>query len=272
MDNCCGKLFQDLTSAHRYICKIMDYSHRFCGRAEDYIRYRPGYPPEIISTLENNHYLKPGDSIADIGSGTGFSARLFLESGYKVTGVEPNDEMRKASEFLLSDYADFLAVKGSASATTLPDECTNLIVCAQAFHWFDREQISPEWRRICKPDGHVLLIWNDRNLSSPFMKAYETIIDRHAVDFNEINHQLITDEIIGDWYSGGIAFKAAFPYTQQFDLQGLIGRTSSCSYMPDRGAEGYLEMESELTLLFNEFQQNGIVIFAYTTRIYIGKL
>lgn len=250
----------------------MDLFRRFSDRVEDYIRYRPGYPLEIVPFLEQNNFLQPNAHIADIGSGTGLSSQLFLDAGYRVTGVEPNDEMRKASEVLLAAYPDFTALKGDAYSSTMPGASVDLIVCAQAFHWLDRKLAADEFRRILKPNGHVLLMWNDRDLSSPFMKAYETIIDQHAIDFNEINHLLITDDIIDDWYAGGVQVKATFPYSQQFDLTGLTGRTSSCSYMPNRGAEGYIEMEKDIASLFHQYQQDGIVIFAYTTRIYLGKL
>lgn len=264
--------FQAGTSIRLYICTAMDLFHRFSGRVEDYIRYRPGYPTEIIDFLQQGQFLKAGACIADVGSGTGLSARPFLDAGYRVVGVEPNDEMRKASEVLLADYTEFTAVNGNAYATALPDASVDCIVCAQAFHWLQREQASEEWKRILKPDGYVQLMWNDRDPSSPFMGAYEAIIGRHAIDFHDTNHQLITDNILDDWYSGGIRSKKTFSHSQQFDLEGLLGRTTSCSYMPNRGAEGYREMENDITSLFHHYQHDGIVIFAYTTRLYSGKI
>jgi SAM-dependent methyltransferase len=252
--------------------RAMDLFRRFSDRVEDYIQYRPGYPLQIVHFLEQNNFLPSNAHIADIGSGTGLSSQIFLDAGYRVTGVEPNDEMRKASEVLLAAYPDFTAVKGNAHASTMPDASVDMIVCAQAFHWLDRKLAAHEFRRILKPNGHVLLMWNDRDLSSPFMKAYEKIIDQHATDYNEMNHLLITDDIIDDWYADGIQLKSTFPFSQQFDLAGLTGRTSSCSYMPNRGAKGYMEMEKDIASLFHQYQQDGIVIFACTTRIYIGKL
>ncbi|HNI33166.1 MAG TPA: class I SAM-dependent methyltransferase, partial [Chitinophagales bacterium] len=68
----------------------MDYKHRFSDRVENYIKYRPCYPKEVITTLKAEIDLKPEDIVADIGSGTGLSAKLFLENGNTVYGVEPN--------------------------------------------------------------------------------------------------------------------------------------------------------------------------------------
>ena len=80
----------------------MDYKQRFSDRVENYIKYRPGYPDEIIPTLQLEFGLMDDDIVADIGSGTGISSKLFLENGNTVYGVEPNEPMRKAAEGLLS--------------------------------------------------------------------------------------------------------------------------------------------------------------------------
>ena len=59
----------------------MDYKQRFSSRVENYIKYRPGYPESIISILQLEIGLMVDDIVADIGSGTGLSAKLFLENG-----------------------------------------------------------------------------------------------------------------------------------------------------------------------------------------------
>src|SRR4051812_30252980 len=113
----------------------MNTKQRFSDRVENYIKYRPGYPEEIIPALQLEIGLMSGDIVADIGSGTGISAKIFLENGNTVYGVEPNQPMRKAAEDLLKEYDDFISVEGSSEATTLDDASIDLIVCAQAFHW-----------------------------------------------------------------------------------------------------------------------------------------
>jgi predicted O-methyltransferase YrrM len=87
----------------------MDFKQRFSSRVENYIKYRPGYPEEIIATLQLEIGLMPSDVVADIGSGTGLSAKLFLEHGNTVYGVEPNEPMRKAAEGYLQEYTDFIS-------------------------------------------------------------------------------------------------------------------------------------------------------------------
>lgn len=247
-------------------------TQRFSNRVAEYVRFRPGYPAALIPVLEEKDVLQNGYRVADIGSGTGFSSRPFLEAGYSVFGIEPNAAMRNAAEEWLSDFSSFTSMDADAYDTGLEDASIDLIVCAQAFHWLDKAKALTEFQRMLKSNGHVVLIWNDRKADDPFMQAYQKIIDTFSIDYNEINHLLITDEHLQQWYQPETMQKITLSYKQRFDLQGLIGRTLSCSYMPDRRHPAFPEMQEQLTLLFHQFQQNGIVIFAYTTRVYIGKI
>jgi SAM-dependent methyltransferase len=69
---------------------------RFSDRVENYIRYRPGYPPEVLGLLRAECGLQPSHIVADIASGTGMFTRLLLENGNSVFAVEPNAEMRES--------------------------------------------------------------------------------------------------------------------------------------------------------------------------------
>lgn len=247
-------------------------TQRFSNRVAEYVRYRPGYPTALIPVLEETGVLRKDSKIADIGSGTGLSSRPFLEAGYTVYGIEPNAAMRQAAEEGLSDFSTFISMDADAYHTILEKNLIDAIVCAQSFHWLDSAKALAEFQRILKAYGHVVLIWNDRKADDPFMQAYQNIIDTFSIDYKEINHLHITDEMLQKWYQPETMQKITLSYEQKFDLQGLIGRTLSCSYMPDRMHPRFPEMEEQLTMLFNQFQQNGIVIFAYTTRVYIGKI
>ena len=136
----------------------------------------------------------------------------------------------------------------------------------------DRFKALAEFQRILKSEGYVVLIWNDRKADDPFMQAYQQIIDMFSIDYNEINHLLITDDHLQQWFQPETMEKITLSNEQRLDLQGLIGRTLSCSYMPDRQHPDFMEMQERIKALFHQFQQNGIVIFAYTTRVYIGKI
>ena len=141
---------------------VSNATSRFSDRVENYVRYRPGYPAEVLRTLNTACGLSPGHVVADIASGTGIWTRMLLENGNPVFGVEPNTVMREAGERLLATFPNFTSVAGTAEATTLPDQSVDFVTAAQAAHWFDRERARREFVRILKPGGWLVLLWNER--------------------------------------------------------------------------------------------------------------
>src|SRR6266581_6258084 len=133
-----------------------DPTQRFSNRVENYLRYRPRYPAEILEVLRAECGLQATSLIADVGSGTGFLAELFLSNGNQVFGIEPNPEMREAGEQLLRSYPKFTAVAATAEITTLPEASVDFVTAGQAFHWFDRERCRDEFRRILRPASWVV--------------------------------------------------------------------------------------------------------------------
>src|SRR5687767_4923180 len=99
----------------------MDTISRFSNRVANYVKYRPGYPAEVLELFINEMGLTRSSVIADIGSGTGLSAKFFLENGSTVYGVEPNAAMREAAEEYLKDFPNFISHDGTAEATRLAD-------------------------------------------------------------------------------------------------------------------------------------------------------
>jgi ubiquinone/menaquinone biosynthesis C-methylase UbiE len=252
---------------------FMDTLNRFSNRVENYIKYRPDYPEGIITFLLEQDVLNNSSVIADIGSGTGISAELFLKNGNIVYGVEPNKEMREAAERLLHNYSDFKSVNATAEQTTLPDQSIDLIIAGQAFHWFDKQKCKEEFKRILKPGGTVVLMWNDRRTdSTQFLQNYEDFIKMFATDYLEVNHKNIDEEIFDSFFGKGNYRMKAFDNFQYFDLEGLKGRILSSSYMPAEDHKDFTFMMSVLKKIFNRFAENGKVTIEYDTKIYYGKL
>ncbi len=250
----------------------MNTKQRFSDRVENYIKYRPGYPDEVIAALQLEIGLMPNDIVADIGSGTGISAKLFLENGNTVYAVEPNEPMRKAAEGLLSEYEHFHSIHGSSEETNLEANSIDLIVCAQAFHWFNQEKTKIEFKRIANKGAHLALIWNDRKETEPFQIDYEKLIQEFAIDYNEISHRNISQEMIAAFYAPNTFKKFVLYYEQQFNLEGLIGRIISSSYMPNSDHPNFPQLKNAIVSLFDKYKQNEIVTFAYNTILYIGSV
>lgn len=245
---------------------------RFSNRVEDYVKYRPSYPKEIISFLQQQYDLTPDKVLVDIGAGTGISTELFLKAGYRVIAVEPNREMREKSVELLSPYEGFAAQDGKAEAMSVASGSIDGIIAGQAFHWFDREKTRAEFTRILKPGSPVVLIWNERKTASDFEKEYDELIIRHARDYTQVDHRNIHTEDIEAFFAPNPVRLEVFANKQVFDFEGLKGRLLSSSYMPARDEEGYEAMLADLRDLFDCYEAAGTIAIHYDTKVYVGTL
>jgi SAM-dependent methyltransferase len=253
---------------------MRDSTQRFTGRVEDYARYRPSYPPELLDLLRRECGLSEDTVVADVGSGTGILARLFLENGNRVIAVEPNEEMRRAGESLLSDHDYFESVTGRAEATTLPQGSVDLITSGQAFHWFDPVPARQEFARVLRPGGRVVLVWNDRRKhGAPFQEAYEELLETYATDYAEVEHgRRGSLENVRSFFAPNPVHTGTFSNRQYLDYDGLLGRLRSSSYVPAEGQSGNREMLGELQRIFREHENGGQVVMEYVTRAYYGCL
>jgi SAM-dependent methyltransferase len=251
----------------------MDPTTRFSSRVAAYVEHRPGYPAELVPKIAEVTGLQPPALVADIGSGTGISSRPFLEAGYTVIGVEPNDPMRQAGDDYLAAYPAFKSVKGTAESTALDAESVDLVVAAQAFHWFDPERTRAEWRRILRPPGWVALLWNDRQTdTSPFLVDYEQLLVKHGTDYATVNHRNIDKARIEAFFEAPTARELHFTYVQHLDYAGLKGRLDSSSYIPEAGTREYEAMIAELQELFDSHNKDGHIDIVYTTEVHLGRL
>ncbi len=250
--------------------KGLDSTKRFSNRVDNYVRYRPGYPAQIIDLLRDECGLTKDSIIADIGSGTGKLSELFLKADCRVFGVEPNKEMREAGERM--DFPNFTSIDGTAEATTLPAQSVHFVTAGQAFHWFDQERCRAEFLRILKPGGWTVIIWNDRTDATTFLADYEKLLLQFGKDYTAVNHRNVDDaEKIRGFFRSPPRFKS-FYNVQQFDYEGLKGRLLSSSYAPVAGEPKHDEMLTALKNLFDTHQKNGHVAFEYDTHVYYGNL
>jgi SAM-dependent methyltransferase len=244
---------------------------RFSDRVENYVRYRPGYPLDVLRVLKDECGLESRHVVADVASGTGIWTRMLLENGNKVFGVEPNAEMRQAGERLLAEFDRFTSIAGTAEATTLPDESMDFVTAAQAAHWFDRGRARRELGRILKPGGWLVLVWNERITdSTPFLRDYEQLLQTFGTDYEQVRHERTTDAV--NEFFDPTPFQArAFAMRQEFDYAGLEGRLLSSSYAPGRDHPQHQPMLRELRRIFDEHAAAGRVAFDYNTRVYFGE-
>ena len=250
-----------------------DSTSRFTGRVANYAKYRPGYPAKVLEYLHHECHLTQQSVIADVGSGTGIFTKLLLDRGYGVYAVEPNEAMRAEAERQFKSDSHFHSINGTAETTTLDGRSINLIVCAQAFHWFSNAETKSEFKRVLAPHGHVALIWNNRCIDADdFAIAYEILLKQQEGDYEMINHQNLTEADFAGFFHDGKYKLSKFSNFQVFNFQQLAGRAFSSSYVPAQDTEAGHLFSIQLKAIFDQYQTSGTVMFRYDTEVYLGHI
>lgn len=247
-------------------------TNRFTGLAEIYARCRPDYPAAALDDISKHCRLGPDAVIVDVGCGTGISTRLFAQRGFRVLGIEPNDDMRRQAEAHplpgVPHPPEYRP--GKAEATGLPDGFADAVLAAQAFHWFEPESTLREFHRLLKPDGWVILMWNERDPRDPFTAAYGEIVAREAHGKALEAQRQRAGEVLLHTPLFRNAEVHRFGHEQAMDEEGMLGRAFSASYAPRE--PGKVEAFAEdLRQVFSQFQRDGSVRLVYETSVYLGQ-
>jgi ubiquinone/menaquinone biosynthesis C-methylase UbiE len=251
----------------------LETAERFSGRVESYRRHRPRYPDAVVELLKHECDLNDDSVIADIAAGTGLLTEKFLEGGFDVVAVEPNEEMRAACETLTKRFPKLGCVSGSAEATGLSPRSFELITVAQAMHWFDLERTRNEFARILKINGWCAVVYNERRMSGDdFHDGYEKLLRDFGIDYAKVQRQHLTSEKIAGFFAASPMKRVVFPNAQLLTLDALEGRIHSSSYMPRPEHPRYAAMCAAIAELFESHQQDGYVRLEYDCTVSYGQL
>lgn len=241
---------------------------RFSGLADTYARYRPDYPAAAIDLIMVRCQLSPLSVLADIGCGTGISSRVFARQGVRVIGIEPNADMRARAEAeALPPGCPSPAYRdGRAEATGLADGSVDVVLAAQAFHWFEPIATLQEFQRILNPGGWVVLVWNERDETDPCTAAFGAVVGgtpeaaRVEGPRRQADQPLLVSELFED------AQRQFFRNEQELNEEGFLGRALSASYAPKEPAQ-VEAFAAALRLVFARFQTAGKVVLKYVTSV-----
>lgn len=236
----------------------MDPRDRFTDVVQDYEAYRPDYPAAFVAWVVGHC---PGRRVVDVGSGTGILSRQLAAAGLRVIGVEPNAAMRAAAD---ARGGGPTYVAGDAERTGLDTGAADLVVGAQAFHWFDLDRALPELERVAA-GGAVVAVWNDRRTSgtdAAFTVAYDALLTEVSTDFRTVPKPRGTTAALLRLRPDAVEHEV--PHVQRLDREGVIGRAWSSSYVihavSDRPA-----FDAALGALVDQHAVDGAVTIAYRT-------
>jgi len=217
----------------------------FTGRAQAYVKARPGYP---VEAMEYIHKLAPTNAVfADIGAGTGKFTELLAPYGNKLFAVEPNADMREQLEITLAPFPNTKIFDGTAEATKLPDNSVDVIINAQALRKFDLDMFRAECIRIGKYNPIVITIFNGGDkVSAGYEKA------------------------TGILYRNPDVYK--FPNPQYFTRDKWLLYYASMEGVPLKGDAEYEVYTAELNEKFDRDNVDGVLCLNEVTYVYNERI
>jgi ubiquinone/menaquinone biosynthesis C-methylase UbiE len=244
----------------------MSHTGRFTEHARAYSQARPSYPDEIVDALFDGLGDPAGLSVADLGAGTGISARLLAARGAQIYAVEPNAAMREAA---LPD-ARVTWVAAAAEHTGLAEASCDLVTAFQAFHWFDAPVALAEMVRLLRPGGRAALVGYERDDADPFTHAYGEIVRRYATDDTELRRER-AQVVFAQYPAWHTVTRTVVAYDQVLDRDGLATRVRSASYLPHSGPVAD-ELHAAVSALIDAHERDGIVTMALHAFVIAGDV
>ena len=238
----------------------------FAAAAEGYERTRPDYPAEALDRLVQELEITPAAMVLDLGAGTGKLTRMLLPTRARMVAVEPVEPMWRTFGNVLPEVE---VVAGTAEALPFVDAAFDAVVVAQAFHWFRGEQALGEIARILKPMGRLGLLWNIRDESVPWVHRLGEIMGPYE-------RQAPRGQT-GTWREAfsrtdlfGQLHQRRFTHAQELDVEGLVNRVASTSFIASIQDPGERErVLAEVRALGRSVVEGeGSIILPYVTDLY----
>lgn len=153
----------------------------FGKTAQDYGRYRAGFPPALFDRLSTFGVGVTGQRVLDLGTGTGTLARGFALRGCQVTGLDLSVPLLEQARQLDQEAGVSIHyVAARAEQTGLLSTTFEVVTAGQCWHWFDRAQAAQEACRLLIPQGWLVIAHFDWiPLPGNVVEATEKLIEQH---------------------------------------------------------------------------------------------
>jgi trans-aconitate methyltransferase len=143
----------------------------FDRRSAEYRDARPGYPPELYADVASLKAFSGGDTLLDVGAGTGVATReLFASYGSRVVALEPGSQLAAIARAALASEPRASLVESTFESYE-PGRRFQGLFSATAFHWLDPAVKYAKARALLDSDGLLVLYWNYYALSDESERA-----------------------------------------------------------------------------------------------------
>lgn len=131
------------------------------GRAsEDYAKFRDIYPKEFYKKIVDRGLCAEGQSVLDLGTGTGVLPRNMYCYGAKWIGADISENQISQAR-ILSENAqmdiEYMALP--TEEISFSDNSFDVITACQCFWYFDHKKVAPNLARMLKKDGRLLVLY-----------------------------------------------------------------------------------------------------------------
>ncbi|MGE5291812.1 MAG: class I SAM-dependent methyltransferase [Micromonosporaceae bacterium] len=237
----------------------------FGAVAGTYAAARPGYPPEVYSSIERLSARRlEGAVVADVGAGTGISARQMRDRGAHVVAVEPSGGMLAE---LVAASPGVRVVRGDGNALPLRDKCADFVTYAQAWHWADPDRAVSEFLRVLRPGGAFAAWWNLTVRSEPWAKEQEQRLIAACPRYRDRRDRYpqLSRHDAALVPAGRAVQTAEVPWSRRLPVDVHLANLSSKSYVARLGADAAAAfLAAERAVLLARFP-NGMVTEEYQT-------
>lgn len=225
-----------------------DRADSFGSVAENYDRYRPGYPSALVDELVAGNR----SNALDVGCGTGKVAVSLLERGLSVLGIEPDDRMASVAR------RHGVPVEVCSFESWEPAGRTyDLLTAGHSWHWVDPAAGLAKAASIMRPGGTVALFWNYHVLEGPLLAAFDDAYQSHAPELTVVGHDPSSSEDT-DPFQGSNEFVSLGSRTYRWPrLLNAEEWTSMLATFSDHAALGESRLKDLQSTLREAIRQSG---------------
>ncbi|TJZ59014.1 methyltransferase domain-containing protein [Streptomyces piniterrae] len=247
---------------------------KFDALSEDYERYRPRYPDELLGKIAAlvSHRRRP--YVVDAGAGTGIALEglvplLGEDCRYAAVDVSSGMVARGRSKFPEVTWS-----VGEAEPFMEGASGVDLIVAAQSFQWMDRPRFLRAARECLNPGGVVAILQNNRDFSaSAFLDAYEGLLEELSPGYSRHYRSFDFAAELREVFApgGGAVEVATADWSRSMAAEDFIGMAKSSTQV-QRGLAAHGEVFLDrLMALVDSHARDGAVALPYHSELFTAR-
>jgi SAM-dependent methyltransferase len=215
--------------------------------------------------------IGPGTRVIDLGAGTGKLTRQMLASGAEIVAVEPLAEMRAV---FTETVPGVTILEGTAEALPFSDDTVNAVVAGQAWHWFDPEMALREIERVLAEGGALALLWNDYDLSVPWVRELDALRVRYQSAGVPSQRSGDWRDVFRDRPGWGPLVERRFAHVQETTPEGIVRRMMTSSVIANLPQDEQQAVAEEVRRLIpapekgSDVHGDPSLVLPYVTQVY----